>query len=39
LSKRLARAARNGIAAVITDVPGKLPHIDKAGRATRSVSW
>ena len=25
------RVARNGIAAVITDVPGKRPHIDKAG--------
>lgn len=25
------RAARNGIAAVITDVPGKRPHIDRAG--------
>ena len=31
LSGGRVRVARNGIAAVITDVSGKRPHIDKAG--------
>jgi len=31
LGRGRARVVRNGIAATITDVPGKDPHIDKAG--------
>ena len=31
LSTGRVRVSRNSIAAVITDVPGKRPHIDKAG--------
>lgn len=34
LSGGRVRVSRNNIAAIVTDVPGRLPHVDKAGLIT-----